>query len=402
MKFDDAVRALQAFPWRVTGRTLLQRFREDRLGNTASSLTFTTLISLVPLFAVVLAVFSAFPMFGKLQVSLQQWLASNLIPDPIAKQVIGALTQFASKANRLGWVGFAALVVTAVSLVLTIDRTFNAIWRVRRPRPLGQRVLIYWAVLTLGPLALAGSITLSSYVLSVSRGLVSALPDSLQIVLDLIEFGLTVLGAAALYHYVPYTSVRWRHAIAGGLFVALGLDIAKRLLVVYIKAVPTFSAVYGAFSAVPILLLWIYLMWVVLLLGAVIAAYLPTLLAGIAWRGDTPGVGFQLALEVLRLLEAERHKGQPAVGEVDALAARLLVESLQLEVVLEALVSLGWVGRLEEGGYALLVDPAEVRLAPLVRSLLLGAGPSTEFVWNQGLLPQMRLQDALDGARAVR
>ena len=334
MKFDDAVRALQAFPWRVTGRTLLQRFREDRLGNTASSLTFTTLISLVPLFAVVLAVFSAFPMFGKLQVSLQQWLASNLIPDPIAKQVIGALTQFASKANRLGWVGFAALVVTAVSLVLTIDRTFNAIWRVRRPRPLGQRVLIYWAVLTLGPLALAGSITLSSYVLSVSRGLVSALPDSLQIVLDLIEFGLTVLGAAALYHYVPYTSVRWRHAIAGGLFVALGLDIAKRLLVVYIKAVPTFSAVYGAFSAVPILLLWIYLMWVVLLLGAVIAAYLPSLLAGIAWRGDTPGVGFQLALEVLRLLEAERHKGQPAVGEVDALAARLLVESLQLEVVL--------------------------------------------------------------------
>ena len=193
---------MKNFPWRNTGQTLLQRFGEDRLGNTASSLTFTTLISLVPLFAVVLAVFSAFPMFGKLQVSLQQWLAANLIPDVISKQVIGTLTQFANKANRMGWVGFVALLVTAVSLVLTIDRTFNAIWRVRRPRPLAQRVLIYWGVLTLGPLVLAGSIALTSYVVSVSRGLVGAMPGSLQLVLDVVEFGFTVLGAAALYHYV--------------------------------------------------------------------------------------------------------------------------------------------------------------------------------------------------------
>ncbi len=395
MKVDDAIRALQDFPWRNTGRTLLQRFREDRLGITASSLTFTTLISLVPLFAVVLAVFSAFPMFGKLQVSLQQWLATNLIPDPIAKQVIGALTQFANKANRLGWVGFGVLVVTAVSLVLTIDRTFNAIWRVRRPRPLAQRVLIYWGVLTLGPLALAGSIALTSYVASVSRGLVEAMPDSLQFVLDLLEFGLTVASAAALYHYVPHTAVRWRHALAGGLFVALGLDIAKRLLVVYIKAVPTFSAVYGAFSALPILLLWIYLMWVVVLLGAVVAAYLPTLVMGIGWRADTPGSAFQLALEVLRQLDTARRAGRPAIGEVDALAKRLWVEGLQLEAVLETLADLGWVGRLEEGGYALLVDPNEVSLQPLIQALLLGPGPSTAFVWREGLRPDMRLQDAL-------
>ena len=398
MKVDDAIRALQDFPWRNTGRTLLQRFREDRLGNTASSLTFTTLISLVPLFAVVLAVFSAFPMFGKLQVSLQQWLGANLIPDPIAKQVIGALTQFANKASRLGWVGFGVLVVTAVSLVLTIDRTFNAIWRVRQPRPLGQRVLIYWGVLTLGPLALAGSIALTSYVASVSRGLVAAMPDSLQLLLDLIDFGLSVLVAAALYHYVPNTAVRWRHALAGGLFVALGLDIAKRLLVLYIKAVPTFSAVYGAFSALPILLLWIYLMWVVLLLGAVIAAYLPTLLGGIAWRGDTPGAAFQLSLEVLRQLAIARRGGR-AVVKVDTLARRLHVESLQLQDVFDALTALGWVGRLEDGGgYALLIDPVDTTLEPLMRRLLLGPGRSTDFIWDQGLLPQMRLQQALDVA----
>lgn len=400
MKVDDAIRALQDFPWRNTGRTLLQRFREDRLGNTASSLTFTTLISLVPLFAVVLAVFSAFPMFGKLQVNLQQWLAANLIPDVIAKQVIGALTQFASKASRLGWVGFVVLLLTAISLVLTIDRTFNAIWRVRRPRRLAQRVLIYWGVLTLGPLVLAGSVALTSYVVSMSRGLVGDMGDVLQVVLDLIEFGLSVLGAAALYHYVPHTAVRWRHALAGGVFVALGLDIAKRLLLLYIKAVPTFSTVYGAFSAVPILLLWIYLMWVVLLLGAVVAAYLPTLLSGIGWRVDKPGSTFQLALEVLRQLDASRAQGQPAIAEVDALAKRLWVDSLQLEAVLETLADIGWVGRLEDGAYALLVDPAEVPLEPLVRALLLGPGHSTAFVWREGLLPGMRLQAALAGGQA--
>lgn len=386
-----ALQALRVFPWRETGRTLLERFREDRLGNTASSLTFTTVISLVPLFTVALAVFSAFPMFGKLQVGLQQWLAASLIPDPIAKQVLNYLTMFAGKANRLGAAGFAFLLVAAISLVLTMDRTFNAIWRVRRTRPLAQRVLVYWAVLTLGPVLLAGSIALTTYV-------VAALPAALRFVLDSLEFVAAVLAAAALYYYVPNTAVRWRHALVGGLFVAVGLELAKRGLLAYLKAVPSFSAIYGAFSAVPILLLWIYLLWVVLLLGAVIAAYLPTLLGGIAWRGDTPGAPFQLSLEVLRQLALARRGGR-AVVQVDTLARRLHVESLHLQDVFDALAELGWVGRLEDGGgYALLIDPAETTLEPLMRRLLLGPGRSTDFIWHQGLLPQMRLQQALDAA----
>lgn len=387
---QKAVDTLKDFPWRETGRTLLERFREDRLGNTASSLTFTTIISLVPLFTVALAVFSAFPMFGKLQVGLQQWLAAMLIPDPIAKQVLNYLTLFAGKANRLGAAGFAFLLVAAISLVLTMDRTFNAIWRVRRARPLAQRVLVYWAVLTLGPVLLAGSIALTTYV-------VAALPAALRFVLDSLEFVAAVLAAAALYYYVPNTAVRWRHALLGGLFVAVGLELAKRGLLAYLKAVPSFSAVYGAFSAVPILLLWIYLLWVVLLLGAVIAAYLPTLLGGIAWRGDTPGAGFQLSLEVLKQFDRARKEGR-AVVKVETLARRLYVEGLQLQAVFDALTGLGWLGRLEDGGYALLVNPADVTLEPLMRALLLGPGRSTDFIWAQGLLPSMPLRQALDAA----
>src|SRR4051795_9035771 len=139
------------FPWKSTALTLGERFREDRLGLTASSLTFTTTMALVPFFTVALAVFTAFPVFGKLQGAVQAWLVQSLVPDAIARQVLGYLTQFAGKASRLGGLGFGALVLSAFALVLTIDRTLNNIWRVRRPRPLGQRILIYWAVITLGP-----------------------------------------------------------------------------------------------------------------------------------------------------------------------------------------------------------------------------------------------------------
>ena len=161
--FQSLLTELLHFPWRNTALTLRERFREDRLGLTASSLTFTTTIALVPLFTVALAIFSAFPMFGKLQVVLQRWLVDNLVPDGIARQVLGYLTQFAKQASQLGSVGLVFLLATALALILTIDRTLNGIWRVRRKRRLAQRILVYWAALTLGPLVLGASITCLLY-----------------------------------------------------------------------------------------------------------------------------------------------------------------------------------------------------------------------------------------------
>ncbi|MBK8072303.1 MAG: YihY family inner membrane protein [Ramlibacter sp.] len=394
MKLDDALQALKTFPWRATGATLLERFREDRLGNTASSLTFTTVISMVPLFAVILAVFSAFPMFGKLQGTLQQWLAESLIPEAIAKQVMGYLTQFATKASRLGLVGVGFLLVTAISLILTIDRTLNAIWRVRRPRPLAQRVLMYWAVLTLGPLLLAASLAMTSYALSASRGVVSAMPGSVKALLNVIEFAMMSAGVAALYHYVPNTLVKWRHALAGGVFVAVGLELAKAGLAAYLKAVPTYSAIYGAFASVPILLLWIYVVWVVLLLGAVIAAYLPSLLGGVARRGGYAGWQFQLGVEVLQALHAARQQGQ-AGTDMALLARQLHVDTLELEPVVESMAAIDWVGRLEDGRLVLLADAEQAPLSALAQRLLLAPSESTDFIWKNGLQPASRLAEAL-------
>ena len=228
------------------------RFREDRLGLTASSLTFTTTIALVPLITVALAVFSAFPMFGKLQLVLQRWLVDSLMPESISRQVLGYLTQFAGQANRLGSIGLVALFGTALALILTIDRTLNAIWRVRQPRPLAQRMLIYWSGMTLGPLLLGASVTMTSYALSASKGLVGGMPGGIGFLLDVIQFMILSAGTAALYYYVPNTGVKWSHAWAGGLFVSAGMEVAKKLLVLYLGKVPTYSAIYGTFATVPI------------------------------------------------------------------------------------------------------------------------------------------------------
>ena len=399
-RLDVFLKDLSNFPWKNTAHTLRERFREDRLGLTASSLTFTTTIALVPLFTVVLAVFTAFPIFGKFQGVLQQWLVESLIPDSIARQVLGYLTQFAGKASKLGGAGVAVLIVTALALILTIDRTLNNIWRVRKPRPLGQRVLVYWAVVSLGPLLLAVSLSLTSYALSVSKGLVGSLPGGVQLLLDTLQFVLLAWGMAALYHYVPNTQVRWSHAWVGGVFVSAGFELAKWLLVLYLGKVPTYSVLYGAFATVPILLIWIYTAWVIVLLGAVIAAYLPSLLSGVQRRVPAHGWHFLLALETLQQLvpmQASPDKGLT----MRELAQALRVDGLQLEPVLETLVELDWVGHLQEereGGEArhvLLVNPDTTLLEPLFNALLLQHEPSTDNLWKSGRWPLMRMREAL-------
>ncbi|GAA4420274.1 YihY family inner membrane protein [Acidovorax lacteus] len=395
---------LSRFPWRTTGHTLRERFREDRLGLTASSLTFTTVLALVPFVTVALALFTAFPLFAKVQDVTQRWLVESLVPDAIARQVLGYLTQFAAKARKLGTAGFSLLVITALALILTIDRTLNNIWRVRRLRPLGQRVLIYWAAITLGPVLLGASLALTSYVMSASSGLVNALPEGLRLLFDSIEFVVLAAGMAALYHYVPNTPVRWRHAWTGGLFVALCMELAKKLLAVYLATVPTYSMVYGAFATLPILLVWIYVAWVIVLLGAVVTAYLPSLLAGVARVGTGPSWHFELALETLAALQQAR--STPPHGLLPGeLAQRLRVDALQLAPVTEALLGLGWVGAVHDPAASgsdaaplrlvLLADPATTPAEPLLARLLLQRSGTLEPLWQRAAVADWRLADLL-------
>lgn len=398
---------LSRFPWRTTAHTLRARFREERLGLTAGSLTFTTLLALVPFAVVALAMFTVFPIFAEMQLVLQRWLIDSLVPDSISRPVLGYLTQFADKARGLGVVGFSSLLVTALALILTIDRTLNNIWRVPRLRPLGQRVLIYWAVLTLGPLVLAASLALTTSAASAaSRGLGSALPGGARLLFDAIEFFVLAVGMAALYRYVPNTPVHWRHAWAGGLFVAVGMELAKKALALYLASVPTYSVLYGTFATLPILLLWVYVAWVIVLLGAVVAAYLPSLLTGVARGAGGQGWVFTLAIEVLQQLH--RARPQPPHGlSALQLAQQLRVDVLQAGAVLQTLAALGWVARVDETAdlanptdgadarYLLLADPATTHMEPLVQRLLLARTPPLERLWAHAGLEVLTLADVL-------
>jgi len=389
------------FPWRQMLRTLWHRFREVRLGMTASSLTFTTVLALVPLFTLGLAIFTAFPIFAQVQEQLQRWLIESLVPESISRQVLGSLTQFSRKASRLGLVGLIAVVATSLALLVTIDRTLGQIWRVSRQRPWSQRVLIYWAGITLGPLLLGGSLAISSYLFTgYLSGLGDWLPVSVRNLLDLVEFCLLVACVTGLYYYLPNTRVDWRHALTGGVVVAVGLELAKKVLALYLAQMPTYSAIYGAFSAVPILLVWIYVAWVVVLLGAVVTASLPEIGRQSKRQADGPGWSFRLSLEVLRSLSLAR-SSSPQGLRMSQLADELHIEQRHAQLVLETLQELKWVGRLEqsntklESAWVLLVDMANTNLEPLVQKLCLHPSHATDLLWQKTQLTSLKLADVI-------
>jgi membrane protein len=399
---SDFTTELLAWPWLQTLATFRQRFREEKLGLTAGSLTFTTLISLVPLLTVMLALFTAFPMFSSFQASLEQYFLKSLIPPNIAKPVLAALTQFSGKASRLGAVGLGVLGLTAIALMLTIDRTLNAIWRVRRPRPMAQRVLVYWAALTLGPLLLGASLTLTSYAVSVGQGLFSEMPPRMSTALGGIDVLLLGAAIAGLFHYVPNTHVRWRHALLGGAFVSLGFAAAKSLLAWYLKLVPTYSTLYGAFATVPIFLIWIYLGWVIVLLGAILAANTPSLTGRLHLRPDAPGQPLAIALEALRELWRVREAGRQGLSNL-GLARALRVDPLQLSPVIDKLLAGHWIGRLEEAGaqrLVLLCAPERAGAAPLLANFLAEREGLLVNLWQRSDWERLTLAELLTAAES--
>ncbi|MEY4764538.1 MAG: hypothetical protein RI907_1211 [Pseudomonadota bacterium] len=394
------VATLQQWPWLQTYQTLRQRFREDHLGVTAGSLTFTTTIALVPLFTVMLALFSAFPVFSRFRKMLEQQVLTDMVPEAIAKPVLLSLTKFSGKASQLGGVGLIVLGLTAMSLMLTIDHTLNGIWRVKAVRPIAQRVLVYWAALTLGPLVVGASLSLTSYLISASGGLVEELPGGVGFMLSLAVFALQTAGFAALYKFVPNTFVRWEHAWAGAIFASTCLELGQKVLAIYLGKVPVYATIYGAFAAVPIMLIWMYVSWLIVLLGAVIAAYTPSLLSQVKRWPDAPGHRFALALAMLRLLHGARD-GERRGLSLAQLAHRLKTDPLQIEPLAEVLRGLDWVGLLEEadgdqaGRLVLMCDPHGTPVGPLARALLLRDDGVSAAFWQRAGLREMTLAEAL-------
>jgi len=250
-----------------------KRFQQDRCERVAGALSFTTVLAVVPLTAVIIAVLSLFPVFDIWKTVIQDFIYSNFVPasgDVVQKY----LTQFAGKAGRLTAVGLVFLMVTAIMLMATIEDAFNDIWRVSNTRKLLYRFLVYWALLTLGPILIAVSLTLTSQFFALpifGQDEITWIHQTLEVVSPLVfETGAAVL----LYMVVPNAPVRWRYAVIGGVFAAVLIEVAKRLFATSMKTFTSYQVVYGAVAALPIFLVWIYISWVVILLGAIVVATL--------------------------------------------------------------------------------------------------------------------------------
>lgn len=255
-------------------RITIRRAREQRLAQVAGSLTFTTLLSIVPLVAVSFALFTRLPAFKQLEQAIEQYLLKSMLPQDISRTVLKHLNHFAANASSLTWVGSVFVLATAIAMLLTVENTLNGIWEVRKARPFLKRVGLYLLVLAVGPAVVGASLWAMSWVLGASMGVISALPAELKFVLDLGPLVVGTVGLATLFYFVPNARVRRRDAFAGGLFGGLAVELGKRVFAAYLLKVPTYKAVYGAFAVFPIFLLWVYFSWLVTLTAALVAANL--------------------------------------------------------------------------------------------------------------------------------
>jgi membrane protein len=249
-----------------------RHFQEQRCIQVAGSLAFTTLLALVPVFTIAVAVFSLFPKFFDPMAAIRAFIVANLVPEVAGKLVTGYLIQFSEKAARLTALGLGLFALTALVLMLTIDHELNAIWRVRKPRTWLRRLLTYGTVLTLGPLLVGASLSLTSYLLGLSLGWTQPDQGTRFFLLEFVPFLLMALAFTLVYRLVPNCPVSWWHALAGGLVAALLFEGVKEGFAAYLRLFPTYKLVYGAFASVPIFLVWIYLSWIVMLFGAVVAS----------------------------------------------------------------------------------------------------------------------------------
>jgi membrane protein len=255
-------------------RLTIRRAREERLAQVAGSLTFTTVLSIVPVLAVSFALFTRFPVFRRFEHAIEDVLLRSLLPAEISRTVLKYLGQFAENANSLTVLGSVFVLVTAMAMMLTVENAFNQIWGVKRSRPFFKRLGMYLLMLAIGPPVVGASLWATSYVLSASVGLIGKVPPAVQFVLTLGPVVLSAAGLATMFYFVPNARVRRRDAIAGGLLAAIGLELGKRGFAAYLLKVPTYKAVYGTFAAFPVFLLWVYFSWLVTLAAALVTANL--------------------------------------------------------------------------------------------------------------------------------
>ena len=297
----------------------LRRFKQDRCSEIAAALVYMSLFALVPLMTVLYAVGSAIPTTVDLEAQIEQFLVANLLPES-SQEVAAYLHTFSQQAKNLTGVGVLILTLTAILMLRNVERAFNNIWRNRANRGAVSSFLLYWAVLSLAPVMLGLGLGIQAYLYAAANALAGL--DSLGIstfVLSLLPFTLSVLGLTALYMTVPNCAVRFQHALLGGLVAAIAFSLARATFTTVI-ANSSYTLVYGAFAAVPVFLLWLYIIWSIILVGAILVHSLSDYQS--AEQANRPTL--LKALDALYLLWRAQRQGTP-VSEAALLRDRDVV-----------------------------------------------------------------------------
>lgn len=353
-------------------RFLARRFVDDRCFETAGALSYTTVFALVPLSTVIFAILATFPIFEAWTQALVDFVFANFVPEA-ASAVAGTLQELAGSARQLSWKGLAALLAAALLVMLAIEQTFDRIWRVASPRPALWRLVIYWTLLTLGALLAVASLAASTWFLSLppfARASANAGQLLLQWTPSLIAFVVFTLA----YRLIPNRPVPLRFAVAGGLLATVLFEAAKHGFAWYLRNT-SFEQLYGALAVVPIFLFWVWLSWLVVLLGASLAASLGAFRYQPRQHRLPAGAELYACLRLLARLEESRRHGRGL--DAEGLRARepALTDDL-CQRLLEGLARLDIVQRGESGAWLPVRDLSTVTLEDLHERLGLRLPPT--------------------------
>jgi membrane protein len=414
----DGIAELRSLSWSEIRDLFLfarRRLREESLPQVAGGLTFTTVFALVPVLTIALAVFTTFPMFKTFRTALEAYFIQSVMPKAISNTILSYLTTFAAQATGLSAVGAVTLVLTSVAMMGMIERVFNRIWRVKAERRWTRRILVYWALITLGPLVVGVSLSLSTKVFSATTSLVGDVAGALFY--TILSLALTTAGFTFLYLAVPNRNVDWRDALAGGTVAGLAFELAKRGFAVFITQFPTYSKIYGALAALPLFLLWVYLSWMITLVGALLTAALPVVKYERWWHEPAPGSAFVDAMAVLQVLHVACRCGDTALVNASAIRARTRLGFDEMDLLLERMQAQGWVGRVKRdapsrvqwgkhvGGdadsWVLLANSERLTLADVYRVFVFGGMPVNAGVAYESDDPR-DAQVSRDAARLAR
>ena len=376
----------------------LRRFLADGCFAASGALSYTTLVSLVPLAVIALGSLSSFPIFAPVRDQLLGWVMENFVPS-VGAQAAWWFRAFADSATRTTAIGAAGIGATSILLLVTVEDQLNLIWRVTAPRPWVQRLLAYWTLITLGPLLIGVSLSLSTYFEIAARqagfgeqalawlasswlhGLARAVPA-------LLEF----IALTLLYGLIPNCAVRWRDGALGAMIATLAIEILKIGFSIYISATSFYNTVYGALAVIPIFLLWMYISWMAVLVGAVVAAALPN------WRideriGTVPAGGVRLGLSLALIAALARAQRDGETRSTPALAGELGVATTVIDEHIKPLVEAGFAAHTQSGRWVLAWSPESATLHDLYEALHLPlAGRWTEQVsapWQRQVAPAM-------------